>query len=361
MSNTGPVGIAFVGCGNISGPYARLLRENHTDVIKLVGAYDIIPERTNAFAETYGVKGYGSMKELLADAEVEAALNITTHTEHSKVTTALLKAGKHVHSEKPQATTRADGKRTVRLAAEKGLLYGCSPAVILGSAQQTLKRLVREGAIGEVKEIYAEMNHGRIETWHPDPQAFYGFGAGPMLDVGCYPLNVITQIFGSAQWVRGMGGVRLPVRTIGSGPKQGQTYPVVNPDHSVALIGLAGGATVRLTTSFFGVRSAQGGGIELHGTDGSIWLESSAGFNSKIRLCKPGQRDWTEIPLDSEPYPGTDYAVGLRNLASAIRQGTPLTCPATAAYHVVDISLSAMEAARTGRTVKVASTFESVE
>ena len=359
MSNEGPVGIAFVGCGNISGQYADQLRTGHTDVVRLVGAYDIIPERTKAFADKYGVKGYAGMDELLADGEVEAALNITTHTEHAKVTTALLEGGKCVHSEKPLATTRDDGRRIVALAAERGLVFGCSPSVILGEAQQTLKRLVGDRAVGEVKEIYGEMNHGRIETWHPDPEAFYSFGAGPLLDVGCYPLSVITQIFGSVQWVRAMGGIRLPERTIGSGPKQGETYAVTNPDHTVVLMGLACGANVRLTTSFFGVKSAQSG-IELHGTDGSIWFESAPAFNAKIRLCRPGEGDWTEVPPDREAYPGVDFARGLRNLAAAMRKGEPLTCRAAAAYHVVDICLSALEASDSGETVQVASTFESV-
>jgi len=360
MSRQGPVGVAFVGCGNISGPYADQMRAGHTDTLKLVGAYDILPERTRAFAEKYNVKGYGSPDELLADGEVEAALNITTHTEHAKVTTALLEGGKHVHSEKPLATTREDGRRIVRLGVEKGLRFGCSPSVILGEAQQTLKRVVREGLVGEVKQIYGEMNHGRIETWHPDPEAFYSFGAGPLLDVGCYPLSVITQVFGSVDWVRAMGGISLPERTIGSGSREGQTYRVTNPDHTVVLMHLACGALGRLTTSFFNVRSAQSG-IELHGVDGSIWFESAAGFNAKIRLCKAGQREWTDVPPDREPYPGVDFAYGLRNLAEAIREGTPLTCPATAAYHVLDICLSALEASESGRTVNVASTFESVD
>jgi predicted dehydrogenase len=360
MTNERPVGIAFVGCGDISGRYADQMRAGHADVVTLVGGYDIIPERTAAFADKYGVKGYGSLDDLLADGQVEAALNITTHTEHAKVTTALLEGGKHVHSEKPLASTREDGKRIIRLAEDKGLRFGCSPSVILGEAQQTLQRVVGEGLIGEVKQIYGEMNHGRIETWHPDPEAFYSFGAGPLLDVGCYPLSVITQIFGSVRWVRAMGGICLPERTIGSGPKEGQTYRVTAPDHSVVVMHLACGAHARLTTSFFNVKSAQSG-IELHGVDGSIWFESAPAFNAKIRLCKPGQGEWAEVPPDSEPYPGVDFAYGLRNLAAAIRQAAPLTCPATAAYHVLDICLSALEASENGQTVEVASTFGSVE
>ncbi len=352
-----PVGIAFVGCGNISWRYADQMLAAHADAVTLVGAYDILPERTRAFAEKYGVTGYADMDELLADDAVEAALNITTHTEHAKVTAALLEGGKHVHSEKPLASTREDGRRIVGLAAERGLTFACSPTVILGEAQQTLKRLIGEGTIGDVRQIYAEMNHGRIEAWHPDPEAFYGYGAGPLLDVGCYPLSVITQVFGSAEWVRAAGGIAMPVRTIGSGPRAGQTYEATNPDHSVVLIGLSCGAQVRLTTSFFNVKSAQSG-IEAHGLDGSLWLADAAGFSAAVRLCKAGDRDWTDVPPDTEPYPGVDFAYGLRDLAEAIRGDGEPTCQAARAYHVLDISLSALEAADSGRTVGVASTFD---
>ena len=232
MSDFAPVGFAFVGCGNISGPYGDQLMKGHTDRVRLVGGFDIIAEKTEAFAAKHGCKGYASMAELLADEEVEAGLNITTHTAHAEVTQALLREGKHVLSEKPLATTREDGRACVALAAERGRVFACAPTVILGEAQQALKKAIADGVVGEPKEAYAEMNHGRIEAWHPDPEAFYGFGAGPLLDVGCYPLTVLTHTFGSVRAVRAMGGVRLPRRTIGSGDKAGQEFDVTNPDHS---------------------------------------------------------------------------------------------------------------------------------
>ena len=47
---------------------------------------------------------------LIADAKVELALNLTIHLAHGEITKKLLRGGKHVHSEKPLATTRADGQ-----------------------------------------------------------------------------------------------------------------------------------------------------------------------------------------------------------------------------------------------------------
>lgn len=358
MGNRGPIGVAFVGCGNISGRYGEQV-QGYPDRLRLVGAFDIVAERTQAFAEKFDCKAYGSMAELLADSEVEIGLNITTHTAHADVTEALLRGGKNVHSEKPLATSLEGGQACLAAAKETGLLLSCSPIVILGESQQTLRRVLSEDLIGDVGEIYAEMNHGRIETWHPDPEAFYGFGAGPLLDVGCYPLSVLIQLFGSIVRVQAVGGVRMPQRTIGSGPKAGQTYEATNPDHMTVLAEFADGVSLRLTTTFFAVKSAQGGGMEFHGTNGSLWTQSASAFNSTLRVCHPGEKEWTEISPDQEPFSGVDYARGLAELADAVRLGVPLTCPGEAAYHVVDVSLSAMQAAETGKAVDVRSRFES--
>ncbi|MBT3377287.1 MAG: Gfo/Idh/MocA family oxidoreductase [Lentisphaerae bacterium] len=356
MGKDSPVGVAFVGCGNISSRYGEQIQE-YPDHLKLVGAFDIIPERTQAFADKFGCRAYSSLADVLADGEVEIGLNITTHTAHAEVTEALLRGGKHVHSEKPLATTRAGGQACLVAAEETGLLLSCSPIAILGESQQTLRRLLAEGSIGDVHDIYAEMNHGRIETWHPDPEAFYGFGAGPLLDVGCYPLSVLIQLFGSITRVQAIGGVRLAQRTIGSGPKEGQTYQATNPDHMTVLAQFASGPLLRLTTTFFVVKSAQAG-IEFHGTDGSLWTQSATAFNSVLRVCHPVEKEWAEIAPDTEPYQGFDYARGLAELGGAVRSGRKLTCPGEAAFHVLDVCLSAMEAAETGQAVSVISEFE---
>ncbi len=70
-----------------------------------------------------------------------------------------------------------------------------------------------------------------------------------------------------------------------------------------------------------------------------------------------GEKEWRDVLLEYEPYPGIEWARGLLDVSTAIRDGTPLTCPGTFAYHVLDICLSALEAAETGQTVRVESTL----
>lgn len=355
MAEAEPVRFAFVGCGNIAGPYADSMKK-HPDRVEIVGAYDLNAEAAQAFAAKYGCKAYGSLDELIADERVEAGLNLTVHLAHPEVTQKLLAGGKHVHSEKPLAATREDGRACMDLAAQKGLLLGCSPFVILGEAQQTLKKAIADGLVGEVKEVYAEMNWSRIESWHPAPAPFYGRGAGPLFDVGCYPLSVLIQILGPVSAVRAMGGIRLHRRRVGSGPRAGAEFAVTNPDHTCALLEFASGVHARLTASFFAVKSAQTG-IEVHGTEGSLRLDSVVAFNSRVDLCRAGKREWEPVPLPADAYAGVEWARGPLELAAGIRDGTPLTCPGEAAYHILDITLCALEASATGGTAYVPSSF----
>ena len=59
---------------------------------------------------------------------------------------------------------------------------------------------MRGDRLGPVRAVYAEVNHGRIERWHPAPVPFYEVGV--MVDVGVYPLTLATSMLGPARSVR---------------------------------------------------------------------------------------------------------------------------------------------------------------
>ena len=356
MSTTQPLGIGIVGCGNISGPYAKSIVE-HPDELKIVGACDVVLERAKEFCDEYGGRAFTDLDAMLACAEIEAVVNLTIHTAHSEVTRHILEAGKHVHSEKPLAIDRAGGSAVVELAKQRGLLLGCSPFVILGEAQQTLWKAVRDGMVGDVVEVIAEMMHGRIESWHPNPAPFYGLGAGPMLDVGCYPLNVLTSALGPVRSVRGAAEIRIPERTIATGPKAGETFQVTTPDHVTGLIEFASGAGGRLSASFV-VAMTTHTGVEIHGTKGSLCLSSPVGFNTPLKFAPIGEKEWQPVPLVAEPFEGVEWARGMLDMADALRSGRPLRCTGAQANHILDVCLSILDAAETGATKALETTFE---
>ncbi|HEY4384151.1 MAG TPA: Gfo/Idh/MocA family oxidoreductase, partial [Ktedonobacteraceae bacterium] len=154
MMQQKPLNIAIVGCGNIAGGYAKTLQPYPH--IHLLGATDVDLPRAEAYVAQYGGKVYSSLEEILADEAVDLVVNLTIHHAHASVITQCLQAGKDVYSEKPLALTSQEAQALVALAAEKGRRLSCAPMTILGEAQQTAWKLIREGQLGTVRLAYAE-------------------------------------------------------------------------------------------------------------------------------------------------------------------------------------------------------------
>ena len=339
--------VAIAGTGVIAKGYAERIAQ--VVPVTLVGATDILPERAAAFAETHGVRAYPTLDELLADPEVDCVVNLTIPSAHVAVTRAALEAGKHVHTEKPMAQRAEDAQALAALARERGLRLSSAPATLLGEAQQTAWKLLRDGIVGDVKVVYAECNWGRIESWHPEPESLYE--SGPLVDVGVYPLTIVTAMFGPARRVSAYATIVQPVRT----RKDGREFTLTTPDFWVCEVEHESGVLTRLTATFW-VKPSKQRGLELHGTTGSLWLPDWAGSNSRIMLTRDGE-GYEQLPPLREPYGGIDWAAALVDLDEALRDGRPHRLSAEHAAHVIEI-LDAADEARTGRPVDVTSTFE---
>ncbi|MCD6289839.1 MAG: Gfo/Idh/MocA family oxidoreductase [Anaerolineae bacterium] len=344
----GKVGVAIVGCGNIAGPYAETLKPY--EHIALTGAYDLIPQRAEEFVARYGGRAYASLEDLLADDAVDIVVNLTIHHAHPAVITQCLEAGKHVHSEKPLAMTYAEAKALVELADKQGVRLSCSPITFMGEAQQTAWKLIREGRLGTVRVAYAEVNHGRIESWHPNPEPFYEVGA--LFDVGVYPLTILTTIFGPARRVVAYGKVVYPDRETA----EGRPFHIETPDFVVAAIDFANGTVARLTTNFYVGQHSKQKGIEFQGDAGSLYLGSWQNFAAEVEFAPYGG-PYEPVQWVKEPYPGTEWSRAVVEMVDAIVEGRPQRATGAQAAHVVEILDAIRTSFTAGKPVSVASDF----
>src|SRR4051794_7089786 len=300
--------VALVGAGVVAQTYAARIAEEPRLV--LAGAVDVVPGRAAELVANHGGTEYASVDVLLADQAVDVVVNLTPASSHVAVTSAALAARKHVHTEKPVALSGDDARRLGRLADERGVRLSCAPATLLGEAQQTAWKVVRDGTLGTVRAVYAEANWGRIERWHPAPESLYE--VGPLVDVGIYPLTILTAMFGPVRRVVAYARTLQPERK----RKDGKTFTLPTPDLYVAALGLADGVRVRLTASYW-VGPDRQRGIEFHGDDASLWMPTWGESDSRLLLTKRGE-DETPVPLLREPYHGIDWAAALIDLADAV-------------------------------------------
>jgi predicted dehydrogenase len=335
------VKLGIVGAGVIAARYAERIAE--VDGLELVAVNDVLPERAQALAAKHDARAYASLDELFPN--VDTVLNLTIPATHAEVTRAALEAGKHVHTEKPVALRAEDAHALAALARERGVRLSCAPATLLGEAQQTAWKLIRDGGIGDVKVAYAEANWGRIESWHPEPESLYV--SGPLVDVGIYPLTIVTAMFGPVRRVSAYATTIQPVRT----RSDGATFELTTPDWWVAALEHESGVLTRLTATFW-VRPGKQRGLEFHGEDAALWLPTWAESDSRLQRTTNGE-DYEDVPLLREPYDGIDWAAALLDLDEAIRDDRPHRMSAEHAAHVVEV----LNAAATQQSVELSSGF----
>lgn len=347
--------IGVVGCGNIAGPYVRSFSV-YPDVLELVACTDAMPGRAQQFAKEHGGKPVDSLDALLGEKDVNTVVNLTPFSEHAAVTRKAILAGKHVFSEKPLGVAYDEAKEIAKLAKDKGVRVACAPITFMGEAQQTAAKLIREGKLGTVRVIYAEVNHGRIEHWHPAPELF--FKAGPMYDVGVYPTALTTAFFGPVRKVSMYGKVLLADRKT----KDGKPFPVPTPDYFAGTFELASGVLLRLTANFYiqPSNTRQGEGMEFHGDAGDLHMENWFGFASPLSFAEHNKPFAPVAPVRKPQYQdAVEWSRVLKEMSDAIGENRPHRASAEHAAHVVEVICAvAASAAKGGAPVDVASSFD---
>lgn len=208
-----PVKVGLIGCGNISEIYLK--NDARFDPYQIVACADLMPERAQARADAFGLAAM-AVEDLLADPEIEVVLNLTVPMAHAAVDEQAMATGKSVYSEKPLAVELAAGQRLVEMAAATGVRLGVAPDTFLGAGLQTCRRAVDAGLIGEPVAATAFFQSHGPEKWHPNPEFFYIYGGGPMLDMAPYYLTALVSLLGPVRRVTGSARASFPERILGS-------------------------------------------------------------------------------------------------------------------------------------------------
>ena len=345
------VRIGIVGCGTISGIYLKVAPT--FDLLEVAACADLVVERARARAAEFGVPKACSVDELLADPTIELVVNLTIPAAHGQVALAAVEAGKSVYNEKPLAIDRAEARRLLERARERGVLVGGAPDTFLGGGIQTCRKLIDEGAIGQPVAATAFFaNHGH-EGWHPDPGFYYQPGGGPMLDMGPYYLTALVSLIGPVRRVTGSARATFPEREIGSELRRGQRIPVETPTHIAGVVDFASGAIGTVLPSF-DVWAHSLPRLEIYGSAGSLAVPDPNTFGGPVGLRLAGEAEWRQVPLT---HGRTEHSrsLGVADMAYALRAGRPHRASGELAYHVLDVMQSCAAASASGRHVELAS------
>ena len=326
------VAVGIIGCGNILPQYVKGIRA--FQILDLVACADLMPDRAQAAAAEWQIPHAYTVDQLLADPTVQIVVNLTNPLAHAPIDRQILAAGKHLYSEKPLGVAFEEGRQIIALAKESGLLVGCAPDTFLGGGLQTCRNLLDSGAIGRPVAFSGQMLSHGPERWHPNPTVFYQQGAGPLLDMGPYYLTALVSLMGAVTQVAGAAHIGLPERTIGSGERSGETFPVMVDSHIDGLLTFANGAIGTLTTSFE-VYTDNYARLEIYGESGSIRVPDPNTFTGPVQILSPETKIWENVPLTHSDSVGR--GIGVADMASAILHKRPQRASGALALHVLEI------------------------
>ncbi len=351
--------IAIIGCGNISSTYLQNAAMFKSFDVAYVADLDMA--RAEAKAQEFGVKALSVPDALTSDAGL--ILNLTIPAAHGSLAMRALEAGKHVYNEKPLAIELEESASMLALADRQGLRVGCAPDTFLGAALQTTRAFLDEGGMGTVVGVSAHMLSGGPDSWHPDPAFFFQRGAGPLFDMGPYYLTAFVHLFGAIKRVTAFARTTRTERSIGQGPKAGQTFKVETPTHITAVLECESGVIAHLTVSF-DVVSAQNTNIEIYGSNGALVINDPNMFTAPLRLHDGqgdwGQGQWSELE-NTRPYAENSRGVGVADLVRGVIEKRPHRASGALAHHVLEAMHSILRAAQTGTVITLASRVDRPE
>lgn len=350
--------IGIIGCGNISAAYLRL--GPMFKGVDIVAVADLNMDNATARASEFGVEAR-SVEALLASDDIDVIVNLTVPAAHFDVTCAILNAGKHAYSEKPLVLTLDQAKAMQKLCDDKGLRVGSAPDTFLGAAHQQARQIIDSGGIGKVIGGTAHVMSRGMESWHPNPDFFFLPGAGPVLDIGPYYVTNLIQLLGPVKRVAALTSAARSERTIGNGPRLGETVPVKTPTNIHALLEFEQGATITLSASW-DVTAHGHQNMELYGADGTLYVPDPNFFGGALHQSD-AEGKMQPVAAWNHPFGvindqgRANYrCAGLADMVAGIAENRPHRCDVALAVHATDVMTSILKSGETGAFVAMTTT-----
>ncbi len=152
--------------------------------------------RAEAYATAHGIdRGIAGYTNLVESPDIDAVYVALPNALHAEPTIQALRAGKAVLCEKPLSVGAARTKDVLDVAATAARPLWEAFVFPFQAQHQRLKSLLEDGAIGEPAELYSAFHFLLSNPANIRMDA--ALGGGALADVGCYPIRLAFELFGT--------------------------------------------------------------------------------------------------------------------------------------------------------------------
>jgi len=346
-----PLRLAMVGVGDVAQrDYLPELGRisGHATLAAVVGR---TPTRAIEVGRSHGVPWFTDVDDMFSSIDIDCILNLTPIPTHYEVSLSALQAGKHVYSEKPITTSLEEAHHLRQLARDKGLVIVPAPSVMLFPQIAEAKRLIHEGAVGEVTGARSVMSAGPPpwDGYMSDPSPYFAEGAGPLVDIGVYGLHAITGLLGPAQRVIALSSKTRTSFVVEEGPAAGTVVAVDEDDQWTTCLRIGAGVLASVEADFTSV-GGSAPELEIMGTDRAIEVSLLDGASPLHLTDSKGERSQITIS-GARRGGGPDHLLGVEHLVRCVIENRQPDVSIEHAIHCLEILHASRESATTGRAV----------
>ena len=135
-------------------------------------------------------------RQVLRDVPCDAVAVGDYFGRRGEIVAAALEAGKHVIADKPVCTSLAELDRIEQLVATGNRAVGCLLDLRDHGVYRAMRRLIREGAIGEVITVVLTAQHPLLPATRPGWYFENGKHGGTINDIGVHAIDLIPWMTG---------------------------------------------------------------------------------------------------------------------------------------------------------------------
>jgi predicted dehydrogenase len=369
--------LGIVGCGSVTRLYFPMLRDMaQKGELETAAVCDSSEKNLKVAREYLGTPHhYLDFDEMLANETIDAVVNLTPIQLHHAFNMKAIESGRHVYSEKPIASTVKEADEIIQAAKKKGVIVTCAPPMPLHPDHIRIKALVDRGALGKVcyaRATGANPGPAWITEFTSDPTWFYKKGGGPIFDTGEYPIQLLTQILGPVKRVSAFAATSVPERVVVAGVAKGRRIRVEVPDNIQIMLDFGEGTFATVDVNYCKLSHKDSPRVELYGDRGIIYHYQRKENPIAVyrREDELGLRGWLTLedsfwgacvpvmPMSQGPARPFSWAEGVLHLVRCIQEGKKPVLSAEFARHVLDVLVTALESAETGRAVEIKTGFD---
>ena len=191
---------AIVGLGNFAVGEAipGFIDSQHARMTAFVSGS---PAKQKDLGARYGVSrfyDYRNFDSIAADPEIDCVYVILPVGLHAEYAIRALKAGKHVLTEKPMASTSAECAAMIAAAKQANRQLGVAYRIHFEPTNIRAKQLIDSGEIGDIRFVSADHGFNADPNYGPHKWRLEKAlaGGGSMFDIGIYGLNTSLMMLG---------------------------------------------------------------------------------------------------------------------------------------------------------------------